>query len=868
MNRTSSPSQSSSGQLLALLTAGFYALFTLMPDSHSLMVVWPWVLIWQVGLLCPVLWGLGISFRARCFPQLGNNLDFGVGVVIASLIVTTIFAELPHPARWYSWASLCFIVALYTLNDWFDHPERRYRCLRWQGYLSLAFILISLTLWGTQTLFPELDRLEQLEAVGVSVRFDLSVLELRNWAPLGHQNYVAGYLVLALPLLAALAILEPGWRRWLWSSGIGLGLMDLYTTSSRGGWLGLLAVLLTALAIALLRSAIPRIWLVLSALGSVLVVLLFIFANNRLRSLLLALFSGEGGGQFAYRLITMTTGWQMGKSDLLTGVGLGNVPWFYQEYLPDWAGYQAQLIYQLHSTPAQLFAELGLWGVLIQLGAVVLFGYLVWRWFATKLDSTDLIIAGSLFCALFGYLVVSLTDYQLDNVAISGTLVIYLAAIASILRQKEFLTLPSAPQLGLAGLGFTVAVLIWLFPIHRAWQVSSQGFSALAQAEPNWEGFVERLTQAHNLVPWEPYYSYQLGWNLGERALTSANATQRQRLRLPFRKAPALTVGQPFPGLKLRGLRLTVGQDLLAQSINWFEAGLKASRDREFGYTNLGWLQLNQGNPQEATQSFAQSAQLLPAKRGVFYSLGLSLLAHNQTELAVQAFSLEVLRNPIFITSPLWTLPGLQPIYPQVMASAIAQCSELLNSDNLSTELERDLHQIRGSFLWWQGNLAGAKEDLQEYGSPLSQAVLKISAGETVINVQETLSPSPAQQLLLAWVQPEQRSQHLQQAWIRARKEMIPEERLEALLTSMTNAETFESWLKQKAPTWQYRRQRLGFGVNMRHLGGATPSDYFQVVENIPIVVWFNSLFPTSAYFPDLDLALQPQRQALLQQVE
>jgi len=462
--------------------------------------------------------------------------------------------------------------------------------------------------------------------------------------------------------------------------------------------------------------------------------------------------------------------------------------------------------------------------------------YLVWRWLATKLDTTDLIIAGSLFCALFGYVVVSLTDYQLDNVAISGTLVIYLAAIASILRQKEFIPLRYSPQLGLAGLGFTVAVLIWLFPIHRGWQVSSQGFSALAQAEPNWEGFVERLTQAHNLVPWEPYYSYQLGWNLGERALTSGNATQRQAL--------------------------------LAQSVNWFEVGLKASRDREFGYTNLGWLQLNQGNPQEATQSFAQSAQLLPAKRGVFYSLGLSLLAQKQTELAVQAFSLEVLRNPIFITSPLWTLPGLQPIYPQVMASAIAQCSQLLNSDNLSMELERDLHQIRGGFLWWQGNLAQAKQDLQEYGSPLSQALLKISAGETVANVQETLSPSPAQQLLLAWTQPEQRSQHLQQAWIRARKEIIPQERLEALLTTMTNAETFESWLKQKAPTWQYRRQRLGFGVNMRHLGGATPSDYFQVVENIPIVVWLNSLFPTSAYFPDLDLALQAQRQALLQQVE
>ena len=836
MNHTSSPPQSSSSQLLALLTAIFYALFTLIPDSHSLMVVWPWVFIWQVGLLCPVLWGLSLMFQEKCFPQLGNYLDLGVAIVVATLIITTFFAELPNPARWYSWATLCGIAALYALNHWFKNPQRRYQGLRWQGYLSLAFIVISLMLWGWQTVLPELERLEPLDAMGVSVGYDLSVLELRNWAPLGHQNYVAGFLVLALPLLATLAILEPGWRRGLWCGGVGLGLLDLYTTSSRGGWLGLLAVVFAALVIALLRSAIPRLWLILSALGSMLVVLLLILANNRLRGLLLALLSGDGGGQFAYRLITITTGWQMGNSDLLTGVGLGNVPWLYQEYLPEWAGYQAQLIYQLHSTPAQLFAELGGLGVLLQLGAVVLGGYLLRRWLVTPLARTDFIIVSGLFCAFLGYVVVSLTDYQLDNVAISGTLVIYLAAIASSLRQQGFVPLPDAQPLSLAGFGLTVAVLIWLFPIHRAWQISNQGFQALASKEPHWKGFVERLSQAHAQVPWEPYYSYQLGWNLGERALTSENTTQRQ--------------------------------DLLDESVKWFQAGLKASRDREFGYTNLGWLQLNQGNPQKATQSFANSAQLLPAKRGVFYGLGLSLLAQNQTELAVQAFRLEILRNPILITSPLWQLPRLQPIYPQVIASAIAQCDDLLKTNALSPQLETYLHQIQGSFFWWQGNLAAAKDNFDHYGSSLSQALLNISAGETVASVEKTLSPSAAQQILLAWIQPEQRSQRLQQAWVRAKKEKIPETLLNRLLTSMANAETFESWLKQKAPIRQYRYQRLGFGINMRHLGGATPFDYWRVAENIPIAVWFQSLFPTTAYFPDLDLALQSPRQTLLQQLE
>ncbi|MDR9403385.1 MAG: polymerase, partial [Halothece sp. Uz-M2-17] len=333
MNAFQSQSKRSSGQLFALLTGFFYILFTLMPDSHSLIVVWPWVFIWQVGLICPVLWFLSILLRDKCFSQLGNKIDFGVGLLLISLIITTLFAEIPQKAIWYSWETLCFLAALYSLNYWLSSPQQRYRLLRFQGGLAIAFMLISLLVWGFQTLLPELDRLQSLRELGVNIQFDFSVLELRNWAPLGHQNYVAGYLVLVLPLLIALGIVESGWRRWIWITGVAVGLLDLYTTSSRGGWLGFFVVLLTGLIILLVRSSLPRLGLILSAFGSILLFLLFILANNRLRSLLFAVLSGEGGGQFAYRFITMTVGWNMGSNDFLTGIGLGNVPWLYQTYL-------------------------------------------------------------------------------------------------------------------------------------------------------------------------------------------------------------------------------------------------------------------------------------------------------------------------------------------------------------------------------------------------------------------------------------------------------------------------------------------------------------------------------------------------------
>lgn len=835
MNDLQSSSQQSSGQLLMLLTGFFYLLFTLIPDSHSLMVAWPWVFIWQVALICPVLWFLSILVTDNCFPQLGNKIDWWVALLIFALIVSSIFAELPQEAIWYSWATLCLLTALYALNHWLDSTQQRYLLLRFQGGVAIAFIVISLAVWGLQTLLPELERLASLREFGVNLGYDFSVLELRNWAPLGHQNYVAGYLVLALPLLFALGIVESSWQRWLWFGGLGLGLVDLYTTSSRGGWLGLFVVLLAGLIIFLVRSSLPRFWLVLVSVGTMGLFLLFILANNRLRSIFVAILSGEGGGQIAYRIITMTAGWKMGVSHFITGVGLGNVPWLYQEYFPHWGGYEAELTYQLHSTPAQLFAELGLWGVLIQLGTLFLLFYLGRCWWVRKGETTEFILIGSLFCGIVGYCAVSVTDYQLDNIAISGTLIVYLALIASALRNDSFLPLASSSPLAFAGLGFLIAVIIWLFPIHRAWQVSSQGFSVLAQEEVNLNQFVNQLTQAHELVPWESYYSYQLGWNLGDMALNSGDVLQRQAL--------------------------------LPQAINWFEEGLKASRDREFGYTNLGWLHLNNGNPQAATVAFANSAQLVPAKRGIFYGLGLSLLTQDQRELAIEAFTLEILRDPIFITSPLWQLGILQPIYSPVLDSAIAQCTEFLNQEDLSPVLTSHFHRVRGIFLWWQGNFSKAHNDLEKYGNQLSQVLLEISAGEKISIVEDQLPSSPAKLVVSAWLNSNSRSQLLQQASIESRRETLPDQYLEDLLTTMSNSATFDQWLKENAPIWQYRRQRLGFGVNMRQMGGAIPTDYFRVAENIPITIWFDELFPSSPYFPSLDRALESQRQSLLKKL-
>ncbi|MGK7873229.1 MAG: O-antigen ligase family protein [Xenococcaceae cyanobacterium] len=828
-----SQSQNSEGLLLALLTAGFYVLFTLLSDSHSLMVRWYEVILWQIGLICSVLWLLLLLWHQRRVQALGNGLDWLVGLVVIGLIISTVFAEFRNQALWYGWAALCFIAALYALNYYLNTPQRRYRLLVGQGYLNLAFILISLSLWTTQTLRPELARLEELEQYGVNLSFDFSVLELRNWAPLGHQNYVAGYLLLSLPLLVGLSILQAGWRRWLWLAGVGLGLLDLYTTSSRGGWLGLVVLCIFSLGVLLVRSSIPRLWLGLGGVGTLAILSLLILANNRLRTLIMAVLRGQGGRELAYRMINATIGWHMGSTHPWSGIGLGGVPLLYQKYRPIWAGRESELAYQLHSTPVQLWAEMGLWGIIPGLGAIALLIYLLWRWLRqTTTNHTDQILLWSIYGGLLAYGVISLTDYQLDNICISGTLVIYLACLASIFRtqkpdkKSEVRSLKSEKIIPLAGLGILLAVIIWLIPVHRAWQLSRQGFIALSQDDV--DTFVERLSRAQQLVPWEPYYPYQLGWNLGNLALQTSDAQKRQQL--------------------------------FEDSIAWLQKGIAASPYWEFGHSNLAWLLLNP-NPEAATQEFARSAQLVPAKRGVMYGLGLSLLAQNKVDLAIEAIALEGLRDPLFITSPIWVSPGLKSVYPPITERMAAKYTELLQQDANNSYL----HRCRGGLYWWQGNLAAARADLEAYGTPLSQLMLELSEGKAIEPKLSQMPASAGKLALAAWLNPSPRQELLQQAWIMANKTVLPANIQQKLLSGMESSSSFEQWLKQKAPVLQYRRQRPGFGVVSRHLDGPAPIDFWTVVENVAMANWFEQLLPSPVYAPELDFALQPQRDNLLQ---
>ncbi len=837
--------------LLGLLAALLYALFTLLPDSHSLMVSWPWVLIWQVTLLCPLLWFIALLWQQGQVRRLGHGWDWWILAAIATLILSSFTAEFPQQARWYGIAAFGGLIALYPLHDWLHSGDRRRGLLIAQGYLHLTFILISLGLWLGQTVAPELARLAELrQQFGIQLPFDFSTIDLRNWAPIGHQNYVAGYLLLALPGLLGLGLMHQGWQRWFWLAGLGLGLVDLYTTSSRGGWLGLMAWAIAAFIGWLVRSRLPRWQVAIAGLAGCGVLGGLLLFNNRLVGFLQSFATGRIGDELAYRLITLVAGWQMGLSHPWFGAGLGVVPVAFQKYRPAWAGREAELAYQLHSTPVQIWAELGLAGVGLMVTAIALLLLTLWRSLRQTRHPQERILITSLASALFAYSINSLTDYQLDNLSISGNLVLTTALLIASTPNSELQTphsqLPT-PNSSLTKLfpflltGLTLALSLWLLPVHRAWSASATAFIALAQLEATnppptaaqqqaaIAQFRQSLQQAIQLAPWEPYYHYQLGWNLGDLGLKNNNT------------------------------------QLIPDAIAAFRQGIGVSPYQEFGYSNLAWLIINQ-NPKAATDLFAKAARLVPGKRGMFYGLGYGLLAQGKLNQAVEAITLEALRDPILITSPIWRSPAFQPLYTRVLDRLVQHYTSLLQDPQTDAALKANWQLCRGSIEWWRGNWDAARADWTPTPDGLQQKLLDLGMGKPLTQAANP-NGEPGEMAIAAWFNPTERLTILQKAWVKATHTAPPPGLVEQLATSMTTATTVDQWLKTIAPPNQYRRERAGFGVLSRHIDGPIPRDYLTIVDNVILTQFFADLFPTTVYTPVWDKLLQVEREKLLAQV-
>jgi putative inorganic carbon (hco3(-)) transporter len=198
---------------------------------------------------------------------------------------------------------------------------------------------------------------------------------IRIYGTLENPNLLAGFLLPIVPLaLVALLRWRQPLRRLYAAAGLGLGLVALVLTYSRGAWMGLVASLAVLLLMLVLRQTRhwPPLWrrlvpVLLLVLGTAALVLL-VTQVEPLRVRVLSLVAGREDSSNNFRINVWLAALKMIEARPWLGIGPGNdafnliYPLFQQPKFNALSAY---------SIPLEITVETGLPGLLALLGLVI-----------------------------------------------------------------------------------------------------------------------------------------------------------------------------------------------------------------------------------------------------------------------------------------------------------------------------------------------------------------------------------------------------------------------------------------------------------------------------------------------------------------
>lgn len=711
-----------------------------MPLSYYRLVAWPWMVLWQVGWLTLLGWGM---IRLRQFQRpvvaLGHGLDWVMAATGLTLVVASLMADFPRVALWNTSLVVSYGLGLYAYRNWVDGGGWLTRYRLWAGLVGVAAgtAIVSLGLWRPDPTMWQ------------SQNF---MTALRNYQPLGHHNFVGGYFALILPLAVAAAVASRGGQRWLAAGASGLMAVALYASGSRGAALGALVWLLVTWLARLARVSRKHRWRCgLAGLGGFTAVGLALATNPRIRAWFEV---SPGAGSIG---LTVSDGptldrWfmvQMGGNILrdrpLFGVGPGVMSRVSNLYRPIEAGAGLDHIQQLHNTPLQLAGELGLAGLGLYLAWLVLGGRLWWWLWQQPLTPPDRALLGGIGGSLLAYGVSSLTDYQLENIPIAGTLValvVLLLALATTYGRPG--PAVSLPRRRLASLG----VWIWIGLLFYIWLpfTLTVSFAALADrafynqqlnlADTRWY-------KADRLSPWDPTagaVASEALWKLYQMLGASETQDNVRSLLLDY----AHQAQRAAPNDAWFNQNLAVFHQPLdpAQALPFAAQAVQLlPRNRNHGYWLLGELLLAQD-----------------AHSGTTTDGGTSPKINNQPDAAIAAFTLEALINPASLTYPLWQEEPFQAIYPAVVTSTLGEYDQLLAQLSPGDLGFSAVYEARVLLAWWtRQSLSNVRTD---YLRPIVQALLLADTDPAAALTQVESALAAGQdtvelRLLAAWLDPQ-----------------------------------------------------------------------------------------------------------------
>lgn len=712
--------------LLIALTG--LVIFAWLPNSYFQMVGLPWSIVWQISFLAISSWLIYALRRFNCpFYRLGHGLDWGLLALTLAMIVSASFSAFPSLAAQNVVLFLDYVMLLYAL------------CNMSLPWFTNQFLVTSLVFIGWISSIVGLLKWRPTRDMWLSENFYAAI---RNAFPLGHHNFSGGYFVLILPLAVGIAFIYQGWQRW-WGILASISIAAaLYVSGSRGALLGIVAATSLSLGILLWQSkgtrrrrAILFTAIMLSLMTGL------VFSNPRMRTLIsfpaqssdevtASVVIRDGPARDRYFMAVAAS--NILRHRPFTGVGPGNMTRVYNLYRPIEAGTGLDQTQQLHNTPLQILGELGIIGFSAY---IWLMGCCIKLWWKTLKQSTDKnydnhILLYAVGISFFGYAVSSFTDYQLENIPISFTLVALLYGLLSF-YQKPLIS--EQKSLGQKNRRIaSLAVLLFLSITPQFWVRNDLSLWLTKRALNSLEAsdFVradQLLNKATLITPWDP----------------TASALMAQEISNAQTKQPSMEQAKLLKELAIDYYKTAVGT---APNDVWFNR-------------NLAVLYMPE-EPEKAESYASRAVQLLPRTPDFsYYLLGLTYLEQNKLPQAVSAFTLQLLTEPKFSLMTLWEQPTWQSMKSTVLQKTFSLYDQLLTQVPSNSATYDTLYEELQIMQWWLGNSPDIINNIQKL-RPITQALLNVEKNpkQTLKNLDVCLLETrnnKACLLLRAWIQPE-----------------------------------------------------------------------------------------------------------------
>lgn len=555
-------------------------------------------------------------WRKRPFPT--TLIDWPLWIWLAATGISVFFSTNPRLSLEYFTASLVYVLAYYLVVDLIRSgwPQELWvKTLLLAGLFPLGLGILQLTLWwkgwfqigGWANLVPP--------------------ATIRIGSSLGHPNMLAAFLNLLIPLAISRALISRRKvTRFFLVAWIAFGLVLLYFTSSRGGWLGSAAMLLTMVILLALdnKESLSRLraWLLshkvqfaIGALALLLVCSLAVVIVNRQLNHPSHVKASNSRGYI------WSVAYEMFRQDPLTGSGPGT---FGLSFIKAYSIPPEMLLTHAHNFFLNTLAESGLLAsapLLVLALAIAIAVYRHWR----ALPKGQRTVFTGLAASLTGLAVHNLFDTPeiiiWTNIGTAVILALIFAPIRTTGKAEQ------APAGRVPAATLTVACLAAV--MLSGWSLF--GYTAFirgvnAANQSDWKSAALWLDEATKRDPGNVYYEFQKGFALGETALNS-DGTARDR-------------------------------SVLLEAIKAFEHGLSHETIYPLHWANLAILRRAAGDKAGAISAMLRATDQAPNSAVMWLDLGRIYVEDGQLDLATEAYTRAITLEPGWADADFFRMDG------------------------------------------------------------------------------------------------------------------------------------------------------------------------------------------------------------------